>query len=154
MVHISNHDPLSFPTFEFRNRINSLDVFTSLTYAMAAPFEPIHLLDAMLSQPSSSIPVTSAAGRSERTSLPATALETAHAAIKNHAHTIPAQKATSSGSRAATVTIEGHDAPGTKGRTTAYRLRSSTTRISVQTPALRIVGGTKGNIRGPQCTVM
>lgn len=35
-----------------------------------------------------------------------------------------------------------------------YRLKSLTIGLSVQAPALGIVGGTKGNIRGPQCCVI
>jgi hypothetical protein len=121
---------------------------------MAALSELITLPDAVmfLSIPSPSI--TSPTGPSKVTPSLAVPLENVHNATDNYFQMALAPSTVPSASQDMTATSQVLDARSTSTRATMYRLKPATTGLSLQASALGIVGGTKGNIRGPQCCVM
>jgi hypothetical protein len=158
MLHITCHDPpcSSHVSLQIQHphSVHQSGHFKPTLHTMVALSESINRLDAVLSSPTSSTSVTSAASRSQLTPLLTTALKKVHDAIEGHIQMALAPSAAPSTSKDMTTAAQPPDALSTSAKTTVYRVKSSTTGMSPQAPAFGIVGGTRGNIRGPQCSVM
>lgn len=156
MLHISCHvyPCNSYVSLQLQSRCSIHTSLDTPLHTMAALSKLINLPDVVMSLSTSSPSATSATSPSKVISPLAAALEHIYDATQDHVQMALAQYISPPTSRDTTATAQILNARSTSTRTTTYRLESSATGLSVQAPDFGIVGGIKGNIRGPQCCIM
>lgn len=115
---------------------------------MAEVSAPAAILEVVVPFPIAFTAFTSATRPLHSTTVPAIAPDNVHDTIEDHSQTalVP-----STSTEPITNIQHTH---GASAMQNVSWYKSPPIALSMQSPAVAIVGGTKGNIRGPQCTVM